>query len=64
ARVLLIAFEYGDGALSGPPFAVDALEVAERFGPWCEVAVVERGTAMVRGVQCAEICYELRVSEP
>ncbi|MEL7448547.1 MAG: thiopurine S-methyltransferase [Pseudomonadota bacterium] len=61
ARIVLIALEYPMGAISAPPFPVDALEVTRRFGDWCNVAVAERIAASVKGIDGTEACYSLRV---
>ncbi|MGE3774914.1 MAG: thiopurine S-methyltransferase [Gammaproteobacteria bacterium] len=41
ARGLLVGFEYPQGELAGPPFAVEEPEVRALFEPQCDVRVLE-----------------------
>lgn len=42
ARILLVAFEYDQHEMQGPPFAVDGREVERLFGAACSIELLER----------------------
>ena len=55
---LLICVDYPRGSVTPPPFIVEATELNELYGTWCELVEVERRTADVKGFAAEERAYE------
>ncbi|MBT7950289.1 MAG: thiopurine S-methyltransferase [Gammaproteobacteria bacterium] len=61
-ETLLIALEYPDSSVNGPPFAVFQKEVEALYGGWCTVELLEKADTEVKGTPCHEMAYRLKVS--
>ncbi|MBT5031443.1 MAG: thiopurine S-methyltransferase [Proteobacteria bacterium] len=65
AQILLIAFEYDQSEMAGPPFSIDAYEVNELYADWCEVELLESSEAVSalpkEDLDAIECCYRLKV---
>jgi thiopurine S-methyltransferase len=60
-QMLLITFEYAEGAISAPPFCVPEAEVRSLYSEWCAVDLLGQARAQVKGVECTEKIWRLEV---
>ena len=60
-EILLIALEYEHGLVNPPPFTVVQDEVENLYGSWCDIELLEKAPATVKGKPCYELVYRLRV---
>jgi thiopurine S-methyltransferase len=61
-EILLITLEYEQGIINPPPFAVSQQEVNRLFDPWCNIELLEKAAAEVKGKPCFELAYWLKVN--
>ena len=61
-QMLLVAMEYDETALSGPPFNVAWAEIATLFDQHGELKILAEQTADARGTPCTERLYHLSYS--
>lgn len=59
--MLMIALEYEQGIINPPPFAVVQDEVMTLYSSWCEIELLEKASAIVKGKPCHELAYQLKV---
>lgn len=62
-KLLLIALEYEDGQVSAPPFTVKGAEISRLYGDWCDIDLLEKADAEVKGVACHELAYRITVRD-
>ena len=60
-QILFISLEYEQGLISSPPHTVLETEVTELYSDWCDVNLLERAVATVKGKPCHELVYQLTV---
>ena len=60
-QILLISLEYEKGLVNSPPHTVLETEVTELYSDWCDVYLLERAVAEVKGKPCHELVYRLTV---
>lgn len=48
ARVLLVAFDYPQAEMAGPPFSVPQAEIRALYGPTCDIAALGREDILAR----------------
>ena len=61
-RIFLVALEYEEGLVNAPPFSVSDAEIHSLYQDWCEIELVERLAAEVKGKPCFERLYKIEVN--
>lgn len=52
--MLLVAFDYPQHEMAGPPFAVSEAEVQALYGPWCSVSLVQEADILAQETRIRE----------
>ena len=60
-QMMLIALEYEQDLINPPPFAVFQDEINTLYGSWCDIKLLEKAAAEVKGKSCYELAYRLMV---
>ena len=60
-QIMLIALEYEQDLINPPPFSVYQDEVNALYDSWCDVELLEKAAAVVKGKPCNELAYRLMV---
>ncbi len=60
-ETLLIALEYEHDIINPPPFDIYESEIETLFGPWCDIELLEKVDAEVKGKPCHELAYRLKI---
>ena len=61
-QIFLIALEYEEGLVNAPPFSVSDAEIHSLYQDWCEIEMLERSEAEVKGKPCFERLYKMEVN--
>ena len=63
-HILLVALEYDQSQMAGPPHRVDAAEIQNLFGSWCQIETIETSEPEdFRGIPAHETVTHLIVNE-
>jgi hypothetical protein len=60
-EILLIALEYEENLVKAPPFSVADEEIFELYNGWCDIRLLEKAGAQVKGKPCFERFYNMKV---
>ncbi len=60
-EILLIALEYEKNLVNAPPFSIADEEIFELYSGWCDIKLLEKAEAEVKGKPCFERVYRMEV---
>ncbi|NKB37551.1 MAG: thiopurine S-methyltransferase [Gammaproteobacteria bacterium] len=60
-EIFLIALEYEQDLVKAPPFSISDEEILELYNSWCNIRLMEKAEAQVKGKPCFERFYRMEV---